>query len=177
MINFIDPSAHVHSTAKVWHFAVVRENVILSEGVSIGSGSEIGQSSVIGPGSRISAHVFLPANSNIGFRVFIGPGVTFTDDRYPKAGNSDYLAEPPEVRDGASIGAGSVILPGIVIGEGAMIGAGSVITQNVPAGAKVYGPRARLVPQRDNTPPPLFAPALLDESGGDDLPYQDKVKA
>ena len=82
--------------------------------------------------------MFLPQRSYIGERVFIGPNVTFTDDRHPKV-NVSYHPEPPIVQDDVSIGAGAVILPGIKIGRGAMIGAGAVVTKDVPAEVVVLG--------------------------------------
>lgn len=172
MTNFIDPSVVLGNNVKIWHFAVVLADVRTGNDVSIGSGSEIGRGTWIGARTRVSAHVFLPSNSTIGSDVFIGPGVTFTDDRYPRAGNASYVAQPPVIEDGASIGAGSVILPGITIGKRAMIGAGSVVTKSVPADCTIYGPAAscRPVPQRDESMESLFTPALMDESGGHDLP-------
>ena len=64
----------------------------------------------------------------------VGANTTFTNDMYPKSKNEDWVLLKTKVCKGASIGAGSTILPGITIGEDAMIGAGSVVTKNVPAG-------------------------------------------
>ena len=91
--------------------------------------------------------MFLPSDSQIGCNVFIGPGVTFTDDRPPVvslAAPSQYHAEPPIVEDFASIGAGAVILPGVRIGARARIGAGAVVTKDVPAETHVRGEPARM---------------------------------
>jgi Acetyltransferase (isoleucine patch superfamily) len=132
IVHFIADSAQIGYGTRIWHYAVVLDDVIVGNDVSIGSGSEIGRGSVIGSRTRIGAHVFLPPNSIIGSDVFIGPGCVFTDDRYPRANNPDYDAEPPQLDDGAVIGAGAVILPGVIIGEGAMIGAGSIVTKDVP---------------------------------------------
>ena len=99
----------------------------------------------IGENCRIASGVFLPPNSIIEDGVFIGPNTTFTDDKFPKAGNANYLAQPPVVRAGASIGAGAVILPGITIGEGALVGAGAVVSHDVPAASVVQGVPAREV--------------------------------
>ena len=71
--------------------------------------------------------------------VFIGPNVTFCNDKYPKSRDKEFRAVGTTVRRGASIGANATILPGIVIGEGAMIGAGAIVTKNVPPGETVKG--------------------------------------
>ena len=143
-MNFIHPNASISPTAKVWHFAVVHDFVVLCDGVNVGSRAEISNGCIIGRNSRISSGVFLPPSSIIGSDVFIGPNTTFTDDKHPKANNRDYKAEPPVVDDGAAIGAGCVILPGVKIGKNAVVGAGSVVTKDVPDGATVYGGYATL---------------------------------
>lgn len=141
--NFIDPTATLGKNVSVWHFAVILANVIIEDNVSIGSHVEIGRGSHIGTGTRIGKGAFLPPNSRIGNNVFIAPGVFFCDDKHPRAGNTTYLAQPPIVNDLASIGAGSIILPGIRIGKNAVIGAGSVVTHDVPENMIVYGEPAR----------------------------------
>src|ERR1035437_3115988 len=108
-VNFIDPTATLQKGVRVWHFARILARAVLAEDVSVGSGAEVGCDSVVGPRSRISAGVFLPACSVIQNDVFIGPNCTFTDDRYPRANNPKYSAEPPIVGEFASIGAGSTI--------------------------------------------------------------------
>lgn len=137
-MNFIDPSAKLGERVKVWHFARVLKDAILQQDVSIGSGAEVGAGSYVGMESRIGAGVFLPPRSYIGRWVFIGPNTTFTDDKHPKAGNKMYDYRPPYVEDGACIGAGVVVLPGVRIGANAVVGAGCVVTKDVPAGATVY---------------------------------------
>ena len=146
MTTFIDASSRIGPRTVIWHFAVILANVVIGADCSIGSGTEIGRGSTIGDLTRISAHVFLPSNSRIGQQVFIGPGVICTDDRYPCArerGEPPYVAQPPTIEDGAIIGAGSVILPGVVIGHHAFVGAGAIVTQNVPSGILVRGEAAR----------------------------------
>jgi acetyltransferase-like isoleucine patch superfamily enzyme len=142
IINYVSPTAEIGEGTKIWHFAVILDEVVIGAFCSIGSHAEIGKGSTIGYGSRISHGVFLPNNSKIGLNVFIGPGVVFTDDRYPRVNNPHYKAEPPVVEDGANIGAGAVILPGVTIGKGALIGAGAVVTKNVKPGDLVRGPAA-----------------------------------
>jgi acetyltransferase-like isoleucine patch superfamily enzyme len=75
--------------------------------------------------------------------VFIGPNVTFTNDRYPKSGNREFILEQTVVRKGASLGANSTILPGLVIGEGSIVGAGSVVVKNVAPNTVVIGNPAK----------------------------------
>lgn len=142
--SFIDPSAILGPGSVAWHFSVILAKVVIGESVSIGSGCEIGRGSIIGDRTRIGAHVFLPPRSTVGADVFIGPNVTCTDDRHPRAGNADYVAEPPIIEDGASIGAGAILLPGVRIGAGAMVGAGAVVTRDVPARSVIRGEPARI---------------------------------
>ena len=80
----------------------------------------------------------------VGNDVFIGPNVSFTNDRYPRSGNSKFIAETTVLEDGVSIGAGAVILPGLTLGEGAMVAAGAVVVDDVPPGMLAIGSPARL---------------------------------
>ena len=108
----------------------------------IGSFTEIGPA-VIGDNVNIGAFCFIPEGVKIGNSVFIGPRVTFLNDKHPPS-NGAWRREPETcVCDGAVIGGGAVILPGVTIGTGAMVGAGSVVTKDVPAGTTVYGNPAR----------------------------------
>ena len=142
-MNFIDPSARIGGGTKVWHFAVILQDVVIGSDCSIGSHAEIGLGCIIGDGTRIGKGVFLPPDSRVGCNVFIGPGCIFTDDKYPKAGNRYYTAEPPVIENDASIGAGAVILPGVHIGHHAMIAAGAIVTRDVPAHGHVRCEPAR----------------------------------
>jgi len=161
--NHIDPTAEVHPTASIWHFAVVQADAFLDAHVSVGSCAEIGRGARIGARSRIGHGVFLPTNTLLEPDVFVGPGVVFTDDKTPRAGRKDnYRAQPPVVRQGASIGAGAVILPGVEIGAGALIGAGAIVTRDVAPGevlrcepARSCGTVAPAHTLRNTTPTPL----------------------
>lgn len=141
----IHPSATFGDDCVVWDFARILARAALGSRVSVGGGAEVGIGTTIGDDTRISANVFIPAHARIGKNVFIGPGVIFTDDRYPRTlqPGETYVAEPPFVDDGASIGAGAVILPGIRIGSGALVGAGAIVTKDVPAHQHVRGEPAR----------------------------------
>ena len=157
------PAVFVHSTAdvsgamigagtRVWHQAQVMPGVavgtwcVLGKACFIGSGSGIGDNVKIGNG----ANVF---GANVGDGVLIGPGACLMEDPRPRAvtpdgepkGIDDFEHKPVEVRVGASIGGGALILPGVVVGAWAMIGAGAVVHRNVADHALVAGNPARQI--------------------------------
>ena len=121
----------------------------------IGTFVEIQKGVEIGCRCKISSHSFLCEGVTLEDEVFIGHGVMFTNDLYPRAtnpdgkpqGSGDWKCEPTLVRKGASIGSGATILCGIEIGEGAMVGAGSVVIRDVPPHATVAGNPARVISQ------------------------------
>ena len=108
----------------------------IGEGTKIGTFVEIGRGVVIGRQCKIESHAFIPEGVRIGNFVFIGPGAIFCNVKYPMTGEKYHFTT---VRDGAVVGAGAVILPGLVIGEKAIIGAGAVVTKNVDSGITVIG--------------------------------------
>lgn len=99
---------------------------------------------VIGDNCKIRPFVFIPTGVTIEDDVFVGPNVTFTNDKYPRA-HGNWTLSPTVVKKGASIGANSVIVPGVTIGEEAMVGAGSVVTRDVPNKTLVAGNPARII--------------------------------
>src|ERR1700721_1597111 len=117
----------------------------------IGAFVEIQKNAVVGKRCKISSHSFICEGVVIEDNVFIGHGVTFTNDSYPRATavngalqtEADWKVEPTVIKKGASIGSGATILPNICVGENAIVGAGSVITKDVPANAIVAGNPAR----------------------------------
>jgi UDP-2-acetamido-3-amino-2,3-dideoxy-glucuronate N-acetyltransferase len=119
----------------------------------IGAFVEIQKNSVVGKRCKISSHSFICEGVEIGDEVFIGHGVMFTNDSYPRATTAegrvqteaDWKVLPIRVRRRASIGSNATILPGITIGKNAMIGAGAVVTRDVPDHAIVVGVPARIV--------------------------------
>ena len=99
---------------------------------------------VIGDNCKIRPFVFIPTGVVIEDEVFIGPNVTFTNDKYPKVSGEWKLLET-RVQKGASIGANCTILPGVIIGANALIGAGSVVASDVPSFGIVAGNPARVI--------------------------------
>lgn len=120
-----------------WHYCNVYNPKAIGKGTKIGSYVEIGKRVVIGQNCLIEARVFIPDGVLIENNVFIGPGVIFTNDKYPPSYGKHW--KQTIVGEGASIGAGSVILPGCDIGAKAIIGAGAVVTKPVPEGEFWYG--------------------------------------
>jgi len=108
----------------------------------IGSYVEIGRDVSIGNNCKVQSFTYIPQGVSIGNDVFIGPRVTFTNDKMPRARGGWSVMET-KVEDGASIGAGATILCGTTIGAGAMVGAGAVVTKDVAPGETVVGNPAR----------------------------------
>ena len=125
----------------------------IGDDVRIGTFVEIQKGARIGNCCKISSHSFICEGVTLEDEVFIGHGVTFINDRFPRATNADgklkseadWTCVPTIVKRGAAIGSGATSLCGVVIGERATVGAGSVVTKDVPAGAVVAGNPARVL--------------------------------
>jgi acetyltransferase-like isoleucine patch superfamily enzyme len=137
---------------KISNFADVYDCKI-GDGTKIESFVYVEGGVIIGKNCKIKAHAFIPEGVTIEDGVFIGPGVIFTNDKYPRStnpdgtvkGHNDWTLLQTHVKRGVSIGAGSVILPGLVLGEYSVVGAGSVVTKDVPPYALVRGNPAKIV--------------------------------
>jgi len=125
----------------------------IGDRTKIGTFVEIQKNAAIGKNCKISSHTFICEGVDIEDNVFIGHGVTFINDMYPRATatsgglqtEADWKVEKTRVCEGASIGSGSTILANVTIGERAIVGAGSVVTKDVPANAIVAGNPAKLL--------------------------------
>jgi len=125
----------------------------IGDETKIGTFVEVQKGAKIGARCKISSHTFVCEGVTIESEVFVGHGVTFINDRYPKATtpsgqlqtDADWTCQATLVRQGASIGSGATLLGGITIGQNAIVGAGSVVTKNVPADARVAGNPAKIL--------------------------------
>ncbi len=124
----------------------------IGDGTRIGTFVEIQKGVSIGKNCKIQSHCFLCEGVTIEDNVMIAHGVTFTNDKNPRATKedgslkteADWECLPTKVCKNAAIGSGATILPGITIGEGALVGAGAVVTKDVPPGATVIGNPAKV---------------------------------
>lgn len=125
----------------------------IGDGTRIGSFVEIQKGARIGRHCKISSHTFICEGVTIEDEVFVGHGVQFINDKYPRATRADgtlqtaedWQVEPVWVERGATIGTGATILGNVRIGARAIVGAGSVVTRDVPAGSTVAGNPARII--------------------------------
>jgi len=123
----------------------------IGDGTRIGTFVEVQRGAVIGARCKIQSHTFVCDGVTIEDEVFVGHGVMFINDRFPRATaadgslqtEDDWQLEPTVVERGATLGSGAVILGGIRIGAGALVGAGAVVTKDVEPGAVVAGVPAR----------------------------------
>ena len=152
------------------HHQVIGPDVVLGENVrlssfinlygcdigdmtTIGAFVEVQRGVTIGKACKVSSHSFLCEGVTLDDEVFVGHGVMFINDRYPRAttgdgrpqGNDDWTLAPTHVGERATIGSGATIMGGVTIGAGAMIGAGSVVTKDIPAAVLAIGVPARVV--------------------------------
>jgi len=129
----------------------------IGDGTKIGSFVEIQKGARVGRNCKVSSHSFICEGVTIEDGVFIGHGVIFINDKYPRATaaggalqtDADWEVVPTVVKRGASIGSGATILGGLTIGEGALVGAGAVVINDVPAGVTVAGNPARVLPSNE----------------------------
>lgn len=136
---------HIGHNTTIWQFCVVLKGARIGDNCNICSHCFIENDVVIGNSVTVKCGVQLWDGITVEDKVFIGPNVTFTNDKNPRSKVYPDTFLKTVVKSGASIGANATILPGIIIGEGAMIGAGSVVTKDVPAYTIVAGNPAKII--------------------------------
>ena len=141
----VSPGANIGAGTKIWNQAQVRENAVIGTYCVISKNVYIDAGVMIGSGVKIQNNVNVYHGVTVEDDVFLGPSMTFTNDRFPRAFNSDFHVSETLVRRGASIGANATIRCGITIGEYAMVGSGSVVTKDVPSHGLVVGNPARQI--------------------------------
>ncbi len=148
----VEVGAIIGEATRIWHHCHVRTGAKIGAECNLGYGVYVDAGVVIGDRCKLQNRVSVYHGVTIEDGVFVGPHVTFTNDKHPRAiapdvtslTEADWQVLPTLVQEGASIGAGAVILPGLTIGRWAMVAAGSVVSRDVPEHGLVAGNPARL---------------------------------
>ncbi|HEY7270698.1 MAG TPA: acyltransferase [Dehalococcoidia bacterium] len=149
----IEEGASIGPGTRVWNYVHIRSGAVVGAGCNLGYSVYIDRDAVIGDRVKLQNRVSVYRGVTLEDGVFVGPHTSFTNDKYPRAiapdgralDDDDWDAIETRVREGASIGAGCVVLAGVTVGCWAMVGAGSVVTEDVPDQGLVVGSPARLV--------------------------------
>lgn len=157
-VSLIHPTADVQALkvgarTQVWQFVVILPQAAIGEDCNICSHCFVENDVVVGDRVTVKSGVQLWDGLRLEDDVFVGPNVTFTNDRMPRSRVYPESFSKTVVRRGASIGGGATILPGVEIGERAMVGAGAVVTRDVPARSIVVGNPARVIGQIEDAGP------------------------
>lgn len=149
-MTMIHPLADVQSVAigdgtRIWQFVIVLAGARIGAECNINAHCFIENDVVLGDRVTVKCGVYLWDGLRVADDVFIGPNATFTNDLLPRSKRYPVHFPQTVIERGASIGAASIVLPGLTIGAGAMVGAGAVVTRDVPARALVVGNPARIV--------------------------------
>ena len=150
--NFISADVKLGQEVKLSKF-INLYGCEIGDRTKIGSFVEVQKNARTGRGCKISSHTFICEGATIEDNVFVGHGVTYINDSYPRATTpegrlqreSDWKVELTLVKRGASIGSGATVLSSVTVGENAIIGAGSVVTKDVPANTIVAGNPAKFI--------------------------------
>ncbi len=126
------------------HNALIRENTKIGKDVLVGTNVVIEGNVRIGNEVKLETNAYVPTQTQIGDRVFMGPGATLTNDKYPLRKRDEYEPKGPTLEDDVTVGSKAVILPDVKIGKGSMIGAGSVVTKDIPPKSMAKGNPAKI---------------------------------
>lgn len=140
-------SKQIGQGTKVWQFSVILPGATLGTNCNICAHTLIENDVVIGDNVTVKSGVYLWDGLRIANNVFIGPNATFTNDKQPRSKHYPQAFPQTVIEEGASIGAGAVVLPGVTIGKNAMVGAGAVVTKDVAENTTVVGNPARTLKQ------------------------------
>jgi len=135
----------IGAATTIWQFVVILKGAVIGEGCNINCHCFIENDVIIGDNVTVKCGVYLWDGLRISNNVFIGPNVTFVNDKFPRSQRYPEKFLRTTIASGASIGAGATIMGGIHIGENAMIGAGSLVTKDVEANTLWYGNPARFI--------------------------------
>lgn len=124
-------SKNIGEDTKIWQYCVILPGAVIGSKCNICSHVFIENDVKVGNNVTVKCGVQLWDGVELEDDVFVGPNVTFCNDKYPKSGNKNFKLEKVIVKKGASIGANATILPGVTIGENALVAAGSVVTKDV----------------------------------------------
>src|SRR5438552_2521505 len=148
----VSPKATIGAGTKIWHQAQVRDGAVLGRNCILGKGAYVDIDVHIGDNVKIQNYASVYHGTTLENGVFAGPHVVLTNDKLPRAINPDGSLKSDEdwdlglilVKEGASLGAGAIVVAGVTIGRFAMVGSGAVVTRDVPDYGLVYGNPARL---------------------------------
>ena len=146
-------SNDIGSGTKIWQFCVVLAGASIGRDCNICANVFVENDVIVGDSVTIKNGVQLWDGTRLQDRVFVGPNVTFSNDRFPRSKDHPEKYAETIVENGASIGANATILPGLTIGENAMVGAGAVVTRNVPTNAIVAGNPAVVIGYAESEKP------------------------
>lgn len=138
-------SNNIGENTTIWQYAVVLQNAVIGSNCNINCHTFIENDVQVGNNVTIKAGVYLWDGLTLKDNVFIGPNVTFTNDKFPRSKKYPSEFQRTILEKGASIGAGAIIMGGITIGEYSMVAAGALVTKKVPSHALVMGIPAKIV--------------------------------
>ena len=149
----VSPEAAIGDGTKIWNEAQVRERARVGRECILGKGAYVGEGVVLGDRCKLENRASVFEGATLEDGVFVGPHAAFLNDKRPRAvtpdgrlkGAADWQVSPTHAKEGAAIGGGALILPGVTVGRWAMVGAGAVVTKDVPDFALVLGNPARQV--------------------------------